>query len=245
MTSIQPTIRAATASDADAVSTILAEAFLYSPVGDWLIPDPDTRRHVYQDYFRIHVDHTIAHGTLDLTTNKTSVNETSVNETSIDETSIDEASVDETGVDGIAAALWFPRGQRPPDPDDYDERLAAACGVWLHRFQVIDAILNEQHPDTPHHYLAFLGVVPRRQGQGIGSGLLDHYHACLDAENLSAFLEASTERSRDLYLRHGYVLAANAPLTLPEDGPPLWPMWREPGHRPSPVRSVPNAGLAD
>ena len=126
MTSIQPTIRAATASDADAVSTILAEAFLYSPVGDWLIPDPDTRRHVYQDYFRIHVDHTIAHGTLDLTTNKTSVNETSVNETSIDETSIDEASVDETGVDGIAAALWFPRGQRPPDPDDYDERLAAA-----------------------------------------------------------------------------------------------------------------------
>jgi predicted N-acetyltransferase YhbS len=81
---------------------------------------------------------------------------------------------------------------------------------------------------TPHHYLAFLGVAPELQGHGIGSGLLNHHHARLDAQGLPAYLEASTERSRDLYLRHGYTLTGDAPLVLPDNGPPIWPMWREP-----------------
>jgi len=37
---------------------------------------------------------------------------------------------------------------------------------------------------------------------------------------------ASTPRSRDLYLGKGYSLDAAAPLYLPDDGPPVWPMWR-------------------
>jgi hypothetical protein len=42
-----------------------------------------------------------------------------------------------------------------------------------------------------------------------------------------AYLEASSPRARDLYLRHGYTLRPDAPFRLP-GGPPLWGMWREP-----------------
>jgi GNAT superfamily N-acetyltransferase len=196
MTSTRPTVKflTATQDDASAVASVLTEAFLYSPVADWLIPDPDTRRRVYLDYFRLHVDHALDSGTVDVT------------------------------ADYTAAALWHPNGL--PDPAGYDERLAAVCGVWLRRFQVIDDLFTEHHPATPHHYLAFLGVVPNRQGEGIGSALLNRYHTNLDAQGMPAYLEASTPRSRDLYLRHGYTVRQH--LQLPEEGPTMWPMWREP-----------------
>ena len=189
-------IRAATKADADWVTIVLAEAFLHSPVGDWVIPDPTIRYRVYVDYFRIFVDHTLTHGTLDIT-------------------------ADLTG-----AALWQPHPAPLREPVDYRHRLADACGPWLRRFDLIDDTLARHHPDTAHDYLMFLGVVPKRQGEGIGSALLRHHHALLDAENTPAYLEASTPRSRNLYGRHGYH-GAN-PFHLPEDGPPMWPMWRDP-----------------
>ena len=53
----------------------------------------------------------------------------------------------------------------------------------------------------------------------------------LDAASRAAFLEASSPRARDLYLAHGYVPMADAPYDLPDGGPPMWPMWRQPGAR--------------
>ncbi len=206
MTSTRPaaTIRAATHTDRDAVVDLLVEAFLKSPIGDWLIPDIKIRRRVYEGYFGIHVDHALADGNIDMTTG--------------------------------GAALWFPRLHPMPGPEDYDARLADACGDWVDRFRMIDALFDAEHPATPHHYLAFVGVHPAWQGVGIGSTLLEHYHAELDAQGLPAYLVASTERSRDLYVRHGYVLASSAPLSLPDDGPPVWPMWRAPVDARTPIR---------
>lgn len=214
MTNTRPatTIRPATYADRDAVTTLLVEAFLESPIGDWLIPDLANRRQVYIDYFRIHVDDALADGIIDVTAG-----------------------------DLEGAALWYPRIQHVPSAVDYDIRLAAACGKWLERFQLIDELFGREHPDLAHHYLAFVGVHPSRQREGIGSALLDHHHAELDAHDLPAYLEASTEQSRDLYVRHGYALAASAPLYLP-NGPPLWPMWREPA-APPPVIHGPRTSL--
>ena len=42
---------------------------------------------------------------------------------------------------------------------------------------------------------------------------------------MPAYHEASSPRNRALYERHGYVTQGE--FTLP-DGPPLWPMWRDP-----------------
>ena len=47
-----------------------------------------------------------------------------------------------------------------------------------------------------------------------------------DDEGIPAYLEASTERSRALYLRHGFEVLNE--IRMPGDGPPMWRMWREP-----------------
>jgi ribosomal protein S18 acetylase RimI-like enzyme len=90
-------------------------------------------------------------------------------------------------------------------------------------------MLDQHHPTgIPHHHLAILAVHPDRQRRGIGTALLDAHHATLEEEGTPAYLEASSPRARDLYLTHGYTLQPGAPFYLPDDGPPLWPMWREP-----------------
>lgn len=191
-------IRAARLADAPQVSELLTAAFLVSPVGDWLIPDLTTRQTVYRRFFRIHVDHALRHGRIDLTH------------------------------DGDGAAVWLPHPSRVGEPHDYGARLAAACGPWLRRFELLDEVSTARHPATWHHYLAFIGVHPDRQCEGIGSTLLADHTARLDQRQIPAYLEASTPHSRDLYLRHGFRVVDAGPIAMPEDGPPIWPMWRTP-----------------
>ncbi|WP_239091137.1 GNAT family N-acetyltransferase [Asanoa iriomotensis] len=130
-----------------------------------------------------------------------------------------------TTADRSAVAVWF-RAMGPLDNSDFDARLAEAAGEHVGRFAVKAAATAGHHPTDPHHHLAFLGVHPHRQAGGVGSALLQEHHRTLDAAGTAAFLEATTERSRRLYLRHGYISAE--PIYLPEGGPPMWPMWRRP-----------------
>ncbi len=46
-----------------------------------------------------------------------------------------------------------------------------------------------------------------------------------DERGLPAYLEATSERNKQLYQRHGFEVVGE--ITL-RDGPSLWPMWREP-----------------
>lgn len=124
-----------------------------------------------------------------------------------------------------AAAVWF-HGSEFPAPPDYESRLLDACGQWVDRFRILDEYFAAHHPHEAHHHLAFLGVQPNHQGGGIGSVLMGAHHRRLDEAGIPGYLEASSERARDLYLRHGYRLLGE-PFHLP-DGPPFWPMWREP-----------------
>jgi GNAT superfamily N-acetyltransferase len=86
-----------------------------------------------------------------------------------------------------------------------------------------------------HHHLAILAVRPDAQGQGIGTALLRAHHTTLDGTDVPAYLEASSERTRAWYLRHGYT-DHGQPFHLPEGGPPLWPLWR-PGAPVPPARA--------
>jgi GNAT superfamily N-acetyltransferase len=190
--------------DLDTLSHVIAAAFLDLPPSRWLISDPGDRARTFPRFFRILLDWAMADGTVTTTPARD------------------------------AAALWIPAGTSPPSPPvDYPARVAAVAGTAAGRFAAFDQAVEEHHPaGVPHEWLAILGVRPDRQGHGAGSALLQSRHHHLDQAGLGAYLEAATPRARDLYLRHGYVLRPGAPLRLPEDGPPMWGMWRDPQQPP-------------
>ncbi|GLW89583.1 GNAT family N-acetyltransferase [Actinokineospora globicatena] len=127
-----------------------------------------------------------------------------------------------------AVAVWFDRtGAEIPAPADYDARVLAATGQYAERFHALDSAFEAHHPAEPHHHLALLAVAPAKQRQGLGEALLRHHHAHLDSQGLAAFLEASTPESTRLYLREGYT-PLGEPYPLPDDGPTMWPLWRQP-----------------
>jgi GNAT superfamily N-acetyltransferase len=122
--------------------------------------------------------------------------------------------------DAEGAAVWLTVAQgRLPH-----EGAPEAGGA---RLRALGEALTARHPDhTAHLYLPCMGVVPTRRGAGLGSVLLRHRLTRADADGLPVYLEASSARSRALYLRHGFT-DLGAPVRV-ADSPPLWPMWREP-----------------
>jgi ribosomal protein S18 acetylase RimI-like enzyme len=74
-----------------------------------------------------------------------------------------------------------------------------------------------------------IGVDPTGQGRGLGSALISHTLARADAEEMPAYLDATSERSVPLYERHGFEVTEE--FHLPKGGPPLWRMWRDPQPR--------------
>jgi GNAT superfamily N-acetyltransferase len=194
-----PTVVRADEADIGVLSEVIADAFYYLEVSQWLIPDPDARRAIFPGYFRLYVEHAITDGIV------------------------------HTTADRASAALWIPVGrQGPRPPGDYASRLAAATGRWLNRFQAFDATLDRYHPaGLAHHHLAVLAVHPDRQGQGTGTALLRAHHAALDHDGIPAYLEASDSGSRRIYLQHGYADHGTM-IQLPDRGPHMHPMVRPP-----------------
>ena len=82
-----------------------------------------------------------------------------------------------------------------------------------------------RHPSERHLYLAVLGVDPDRQGQGVGSALIQPGLDLCDGERLPAFLETGKEVNLAFYGRHGFRVVDR--IDLPK-GPPVWFLWREP-----------------
>ena len=82
------------------------------------------------------------------------------------------------------------------------------------------------HPKEPHWYLATLGTVPERQGQGVGAALLRPVLDLADRDGMPAYLESSKERNVPFYARFGFEVVGE--LQAAADRPPMWRMWREP-----------------
>lgn len=183
------------------VGDAFADAFHDEPLATFLVPDPQQRRRRMADFFALVAQDAQGGGCVDVAT-------------------IEEQLA--------AAALWF--DLRHPDaafePHAPDERLRAALGPWAaERWHLVDTVMTGAHPRIPHLYLMLVGVVPDRQRQGYGTDLIRHRLKHLDRIGLPAYLEATTDRSRALYLRLGF--RDHAVLHLP-DGSPLWAMWRPP-----------------
>jgi len=112
----------------------------------------------------------------------------------------------------------------PPDTSaEMDRALAEVFRDFPRTFELFE-LFDAHHPQDPHYYLRFIGVRPECQGIGIGSALLRAALDRCDLEGTAAYLEAD-ERSKSLYLKHGF--EATAEIKLPK-GPSVWQMWRAP-----------------
>ena len=126
-------------------------------------------------------------------------------------------------------ALWVPPGRWRLGLWQQLRLLPGMIRVFgrdLARAQRGLAVMDTGHPRRPHWYLDSLGVDPDWQGKGIGSALMQPVLVRCDRERMPAYLNAGSPRSRDLYVRHGFHVTEE--FVLPDGGPPLWRMWREP-----------------
>ena len=136
-----------------------------------------------------------------------------------------------TTEDGSAAALWAAPGrwsvpmgtvlrEAPPMLRVFGRRLPLALRYLMR--------VERLHPTKPPHwYLEIIGTEPAQQGRGLGSALMRPVLALCDRDWLGAYLEASSERSRALYERHGFRVVER--FNMPGGGPEIRRMWREPG----------------
>ncbi|MEV6884055.1 GNAT family N-acetyltransferase [Streptomyces sp. NPDC051135] len=201
-------IRAAGAGDRESVVRLLDKAFQDDPVSGWVFPGEEYRRRTHHRLMAAFTDAVFADGRIDVTE------------------------------DGAACALWLPVPAGEPvgtEPDDGAEasaedvpaRVREAVDPGNERVELIARLTDGIHPTgRAHTYLWMIGVTPGRQGEGLGTALIESELDRCDREGLPAYLEASSARGKALYERLGFEFTGRA-LDLP-GGPRMWPMWREP-----------------
>jgi ribosomal protein S18 acetylase RimI-like enzyme len=123
----------------------------------------------------------------------------------------------------VAGAVWVPPGVE--DDEQMGAALGEISGTYAQTLFGIFARMAEQHPREPHHYLFLLGTRPEWRSRGIGSALMRPVLELCDRDATPAYLEATSEGNKRLYLRHGFEVVGE--IKLP-DGPSMWPMSRTP-----------------
>jgi ribosomal protein S18 acetylase RimI-like enzyme len=194
------TVRKVTATEVPGVSSALAQAFYDDPPTMWVIPDDSRRMRVLERFFSLCLRKLWL-------------------------------AQDECYTTGgiVGGAVWELPGKWQVSVAKQLRLLpamAVAYGRFLPRVMRAIAALESNHPEEPHHYLAFAGVTPEWQGRGIGAALMRPVLERCDREQVPAYLEASTPRNRALYERHGFEVTEE--FTLGRGSPPLWRMWRKP-----------------
>nr|WP_019545078.1 GNAT family N-acetyltransferase [Streptomyces sulphureus] len=179
------------------VTDLLHVAFRDDPVSRWVFPDEGHREAAHPRLFGTFLAMSARHGTAEL------------------------------AADARAVALWFrSSGGELTGGDELDEALGRVDPGNV-RLPALGEATGDHHPTADHAYLQAIAVHPEDQGRGLGGRLLRRALDRCDREGLPAYLEASNEHSRGIYLHYGFV-ETSAPVRLPFGGPPMWPMWREP-----------------
>ncbi|HEX5450044.1 MAG TPA: GNAT family N-acetyltransferase [Gaiellaceae bacterium] len=200
------TVRAAAVSDVPALSAALAQAFANDPVLNWLLPHRSRRRARRELMFTLELQtYVLPQEGLVFTAD----------------------DPDSGGLAGGCVVLPPARWRMPQTTDGRTAmRWLRTFGTKLPRATRTQRTLEQHHPAEPHYYIRSLGVTPTLQGEGLGTALMRPALDRCDSEGVSAYLEASSDRSAALYERLGFVHLGV--LRLPDGAPPLWPMRRPP-----------------
>jgi ribosomal protein S18 acetylase RimI-like enzyme len=106
-------------------------------------------------------------------------------------------------------------GQLPPIPGDPEE--VRRVGEWLTAW-------GQRDPDEPHWHLGPIAADAGRQGQGIGSALMEAFCARVDDTGNAAYLETDKAENVRFYEKFGFATTGEAPVI----GVPNWFMRRPP-----------------
>ncbi len=165
----------------------LSRAFQSDPFFDYLLPAPQVRSAVLPSFFRVVARYSAVYGQLDL-------------------------APDDSGAScwlrpghTMATAGHMLRLGRPP------WRLwqsLARLGIGgARRLSALVAYTDQQHGRLmldAHWYLWALGVVPARQRQGVGAGLLGKGLARADADRRPCYLETNNALNVLFYQKYGF-----------------------------------------
>ena len=130
------------------------------------------------------------------------------------------------------AAVWLPPGRTRLSPIQMiaagflPAPLTLGMGSFLRFMNAMNRfehLHNEAMPGE-HWYLMILGVDPPRQGQGIGSALLQPVLRKADEGGLPCYLETDKPEDVGFYQKHGFEVLIQE--NMPKGGPPFWTMRR-------------------
>lgn len=192
--------RHASRDELPAVVAVLSRAFFGDRIYRWMVPDDAQRRHSARAFYSRFVDACWPHGEVHVAGS------------------------------GLGAALWLPPGVElvsDEDAEAFGRSLLDSAGdaaSSARMGQVLGAV-DQHHPPEPCWYLAFMGVDPGAQDQGIGSAMLTTVLERADYDGSPAYLEASCPENQRLYERHGFVTVGELNIS---DCPAMYPMWRSP-----------------
>ncbi|MFL5862479.1 MAG: GNAT family N-acetyltransferase [Solirubrobacteraceae bacterium] len=196
----RPALRTATAGDVSRLAGMLADAFIHDPVYTWMLPRGLPRKPRLRAMFTAEMEsYGLRQGTV------------------------------WTTLDYAGAVVELPPGAWEMPPSMTGRQALAwlrAFGTRLPRAARVQRAMAARHLREPHFYVRIVGVRTARQGQGLGSALMQPTLQRADAAGLPAYIEASSQRSAALYERLGF--AHMGVLELPEGGPQIWLMRRPP-----------------
>ncbi|MFG2712848.1 GNAT family N-acetyltransferase [Streptomyces goshikiensis] len=198
-------IRCARPAEAGAVAALLARAFADDPVMAWMVAGPAGRGPRTARYFK-----------LAQRQQRPRAGAVRVAATG--------------GGQLLAAALWSGPGQWEPSAARELAAMPRYVRVFgvrgLRRAAEVQNSLHAAHPEAPHWYLPTLGTDPPVQGRGISTALVREQLAHCDRLGEPAYLESSKPSNVPFYERLGFRVTGE--IRLPDNGPTLWPMWRDP-----------------
>ncbi len=196
-------VRVAQKPDVGALARVLARAFFDDPVMQWMLPDEARRARALPRVFGAMTRHHFLAG--------------------------DAVEVASRAGEVGAAALWDPPDrwkQTPREEWRMMPNFLLAMGWHFRRGKAMSELMKRSHPEEPHWYLAVIGSDPDVRGAGFGQVLMRSRLDRCDAEGAPAYLESSKESNVPYYMRWGFDVTGE--LTLPDGGPTMWQMWRQP-----------------
>lgn len=131
--------------------------------------------------------------------------------------------------DGSAAAVWIPPLALQTHKVDWERHATLSTPLLGHKLALADAadeIIAAHRPQHPAWYLATTGVHPDHQRKGKGSAVLSPVLERCDADGMACLTETSLPENVAFYERLRFTVHARVPM--PDDGPTVWVMWREP-----------------